>query len=270
MLLSKKNKYIKAIGFKHDQQGIVRRYMRERNHWDTHLNNCKRFIIKAASQKQKQNVMVLGSGWLLDVPVNQLVNQFNKVYLVDIIHPPQIKHKIKNFANVQLIEADITGGAVNNLYNFVKKHRKHKTQNASPIKPDNIVPQINLQNLCFAGLPEYEMDFVVSLNLLNQLDILLVDYIKKYNCFSQSDIIQLKKQIQQQHLAGLPENKTCLITDYEELNYSVSDKLLQKKTLVHVALPKAKQKEQWQWHFDSKQYYHHNAKTVFNVIAIDF
>lgn len=270
MLLSKKSKYIKAIGFKHDQQGIVRRYMREHNNWDNHLHNCKRFIIKAAAQKQKQSVMVLGSGWLLDVPVDELVKRFKKVYLVDIIHPPQIRHKMRKYDNAELIEADITGGAVQNLYNFIKNNRKQNINNASPMLWDNIVPSISFQNLGFAGYHQSEIDFVISLNLLNQLDILLVDYIKKYNYFSESDIIQFKKKIQQKHLAGLPENKSCLITDYEELNYSTSYELIRKKTLVHATLPKPKQKEQWQWYFDSKQYYHHDAKTVFNVIAIDF
>ena len=75
------------MGYLSDQKGIMNRYLNQQGGWDSHLDNSKRFIERSAFLKNKRSVAVLGSGWLLDVPIDYIAQEFGEVYLVDIAHP---------------------------------------------------------------------------------------------------------------------------------------------------------------------------------------
>ena len=53
--------------------------------------------------------MVLGSGLLLDIPLQGLSETFSDVVLVDIFHMPAAEKRIRDRTNVRLETADITG-----------------------------------------------------------------------------------------------------------------------------------------------------------------
>ena len=253
-----KRKILRKFGFKHDQEGIINRYLREEEGWNEHLNKTKEFILQAAENKKKNTVVILGSGWLLDVPIEQLSETFEKVILVDVVHPRQIIHKVKNWQNVEIIQTDITG-LVMSVYNTLKQKNTSKKQ-LSAITPDYddfLVDAIK------------NADFVASVNLLNQLDILICDYIKRFNIYNDGEIELFRKQIQANHLQLLPSNKTALITDYEELNLNEKDDIIKRKRLIYNELPGKKDVLKWKWGFDSKKTYHTNCKTVFKVMAVE-
>jgi len=234
-----------------DQQGIINRYLREKENWDIHLKQTKDFILESARSKKKEKAIILGSGWLLDLPIEELSGMFNEVILIDIIHPKQVQQKIKKYRNVTFINDDITGGLIDYCY----KHKRNKTL-ASTI--DSFL--YNLQ----------ESDFVISLNIMCQLHIILVDYLKKYNTYTNQEIGLIEKHIQQSHLNILPTGKSCLITDIEEEIYDEDDNLIGVNPLIHINLPESKNNLTWQWKFDSKMAYRPDAKTFFNTVAIDF
>jgi hypothetical protein len=239
-----------------DQQGIIARYLKESENWAVHLNNTKQAIVKSAENKASGSCAVLGSGWLLDVPIDYLASKFQKVYLFDIIHPTQVKHKYHKNKNVIFVEQDITGDSINEFFDAVQYYKSMKKRKEP-------------SEFHFAGFQYHEQfDFVVSVNILNQLDILIIDYIKGYNLYSESEILDFRRRIQQKHLNTLPKGKTCLITDYEELVYGSENKLESTNKLVHIDIPTENPTTTWQWKFDQQNYYP-GKNVIFNVLCFD-
>jgi hypothetical protein len=255
MLFNGKYRMLKKMHYVSDQQGILQRYLREAKSWVEHLENTKKIILQQAENKNKRACAILGSGWLLDIPVEELATMFEHVYLYDVLHPKQIKHKMKKYNNVHFVEEDITGGAINELYEQVQLKKS-----IGSFKP---IEEISLKGFQLAK----DVDYVVSANILNQLDILLVDYIKGYGMYSEDELRHLRVRIQQQHLDFLPQHKTCLITDIEEKVYSNIMVLEETNPLVYIPLPKKNVVRQWEWNFDH-QTYRPEKNIVFNVLAL--
>lgn len=259
MFSSRESQIIRKFSYKIDQQGIIRRYIEEEGAWESHLQNTKEFILRSAHHRSG-TVAVLGSGWCLDVPLEGLAGFFDRVVLVDMVHPRQIEHKTARMKNVELLHFDITGGAAAQLFDALKNHKK------TGQKPE--LEKIRLAPENF-GLPK-PPDWVISVNLLNQLDILLCDTLNESGLFEEHEIMGFRKTIQQTHIEALPKGKTCLITDYRELQYDENGKLAAEKDLVFVPLPAAQTQDSWRWDFDQNQNYHPEYQTVFMVKALNF
>jgi hypothetical protein len=251
-------KILRKFGFKTDQEGIINRYFREEGGWNEHLKKTKKYILQVADNKQKGSVVILGSGWLLDVPLQELSDQFDKVVLVDVVHPRQIEHKVKKMPNVKLLSEDVTG-LVTPVFERLKSKKPPKIP-LSEIKPDydhQLISELKKASL------------VVSVNLLNQLDILICDYIDKFKLYNKEEINSFRKLIQTNHLQLLPADKSALITDYEELNLDKNDKVINRRKLVHISIPNEKEAAKWKWSFDLKKTYHADSKTIFKVVAVE-
>ena len=254
-----KNSYmLQKMQYLSDQEGIMHRYIREKENWDLHLKKSKSFILNAAETKQKGKMVVLGSGWLLDLPLDDLSQQFKEIILVDIVHPKQVLRKIEKYPNVTALKEDITGGLINYIYRTIKTDKKKKQKTL-----------LTSANLFSFSLPE-NTDFVISLNVMCQLHIILIDYIKKFNIYSDSELQNLVTYIQQSHINMLPKGKSCLITDIEEEILDEKDQLVGMNPLIRVDLPTGNFFTNWQWKFDSLMTYRDDFKTFFNTTAIDF
>lgn len=250
-----KNKIVKRMGFLKDQQGIMNRYLREMEGWNYHINRTKQFILKRLKTKDYQNIAFLGSGWLLDIPVDELIAKDKTIHLYDVSHPKQIKHKYRKAANMHFHEVDVTGNLIERYYEICKKSSE-----------ENLPLQL-ITATKEAKFPGIEADIVVSLNILDQLDGLLIDFLKKRMNQPETYWIELRKQIQANHLQLLDQCHSLLITDLEEI---ISDKQEEAvNPLIHVKIPAGKYHERWTWEFDSAGLYHKNKKTAFNVIALD-
>jgi len=253
MFFNNKNKYFKKIGYYKDQNGIIKRYLREKNNWDLHLENTKSFILESAKNKNKNKAIIFGSGWLLDVPIEKLAEMFEQVILIDIFHPNEILKKISSYKNIKTLELDITG------------YSKPICLFQKQASLTNLEPE----KKAFDLINSFDCDFFVSLNILNQLDILLIDYLTYNWTILESEILEFRKKIQKEHLNLLPLQKSCLITDYEEENYA-GNNLIKSKNLIHTDLPTSKFSNSWQWIFDTQKTYNNYSKTILNVKAIDF
>lgn len=77
---------IRQMGYLQDQDGIMNRYMRERSNWDHHLERTNKFINNAFRGTAIGTMAVLGSGWLLEVPLADMAGRYEHLYLVDINH----------------------------------------------------------------------------------------------------------------------------------------------------------------------------------------
>lgn len=93
-----------------EQAAIRSRYHRHAMEWGTHLAICREIVrLSAESCPLKRSAVVLGSGLLLDVPVDDLCRLFNKVVLIDLHHPSEARAARKRHPNLELRHADVTG-----------------------------------------------------------------------------------------------------------------------------------------------------------------
>lgn len=242
----------KIKSFQHyntDQKGIIKRFFDEGDNWNLHLKNTKEYILKSFPNNNK-SIAILGSGWLLDVPVDDVLKRTEKLILIDISHPKQILNRYKDNKQIIFIKADLT----NNMIVGVQKSKTFIDflKLAEKLKP---IDYLN------------KYSFVVSLNLLNQLDILLCDLLKKKFKVADVDLLPIRAKIQTLHLQSLPVQKSCIITDYCEVSYNNNLKDSFEKSLIHTDLSCIKDRQEWIWTFDTKKTYKPKAKTNFKVLA---
>jgi hypothetical protein len=253
-------KIFRKFGYYKDQDGIINRYLRETEGWNVHLEKTKNFILKASANKAETRAVILGSGWLLDVPFLELSQIFKEIILVDIKHPRQVVHQLRNYKNIKCLEADICG-LTEQVYKVVKENGKNKLKtDLESIKPYHSPDFLSMLQ---------SSDFVVSVNLLNQLDILICDYLIEKKTYGENEILAFRKFIQMNHIGLLPINKSAVITDYLELNLDKHEQVINRKDLVHINLPEKNSCEKWTWDFDSQKTYREGFKTVFKVMAFE-
>lgn len=101
-------------------------------------------------------VLVLGSGWGLDIPLATLEQEYQHVYWVDIVYPRPVKKRLSNHKTLHLIEADLTG---------VVAQLSRGSNGSSIMTPE------------FPKLPS--ADLIISANLLSQLPILPMRYTER-------------------------------------------------------------------------------------------
>ena len=236
----------------------MNRYLRESSQWKQHLEKTRNFISESFAHTEAETVAVLGSGWLLDVPLDHLVQRFRHVFLVDIHHPIQIRKLTAGMKQVELIEADLSGGAIEKIWQYSRENRS--------ITQDGLaLDQIPLD----PPLAHIQADALISVNLLNQLDIILCDYILKQKPFQQEALTPFRATIQAFHLDWISKKPACLVTDILE---EVVDKNGEKssKALLYTHLPEAMRQDRWWWDFDSLGTYHPGSRTRMEVQAIEW
>ena len=245
------------MGYFADQSGIIRRYHREREGWDAHLQNTRKFALEAMRGKNRKSAATLGSGWMLDVPLEEMSRYFDKVYLYDVRHPAKVKKLIKPLGNVELRIIDISCFA-RPVYQYAKQYRNSKKR--PPVS--DIQPQSTIDLSSF--------DFVFSCNILNQLDILLVEYLSQFFDLTNEEIVDLRKNVQKWHIDMLPVNRSCLVADYEEITFTPQGKELSRKPSVYHHIIHSEDARRWTWMFDTKMTYYKDKKTFFEVLGVVF
>lgn len=246
---------LRKTGLIRDQEGIYSRYLREKKSWEAHLSNTRDFLLNCFNEKPQDSIAVLGSGWCLDVPVEELAKRFSKVYLIDLRHPRLVRSRYKKITNLKFINTDLTGGMIELAYQLVKKGRSRE----SIIKTLLAVEAFELP---------VDAEHIASVNLLNQLDILLVDYLRGQLDISPGDLLPLRKSIQEKHIALLRLHKGCLISDYEEIQLNARGDIINRTKNVFAELPASKRSSRWTWEFDNHRTYHPDYHTHLNVIAM--
>ena len=244
----------RKMGYFDDQSGIMRRYIREREFWKTHLNHTRQFVKEAMQGKNCETAAVLGSGWLLDVPVEEMSRYFKKLYLFDIRHPEKSVKSIHSLGNVEFRVCDISGFA-RPVYEYAKQYRKCK--NRPPVSDIQIQNALDLSNF----------DFVFSCNMLNQLDILLIDYLAQFFELNQEEIMLFRRKVQQHHIHLLPAGRSCIVADYEEITCTSDGVEISRKTSVHHPIAQRTDVKRWTWKFDTQMTYCKDRITFFEVLA---
>ncbi len=139
---------------------------------------------------------MLGSGLLLEVPIKALAEKFERVYLVDIFHMPQVRREARKHFNVKLLTGDITG-----IFAAMKENR--------PPGPHRPAPPPRIPHL-------KEADLIVSCNCLTQLAGPFVQHFEATRGFSDLDSDKLAYQVMEQHANAIATEATgvgVIITD---------------------------------------------------------
>jgi hypothetical protein len=202
--------------------------------WASHQRTTRNFIVKAMDLCERQNIaVVLGSGLLLEVPLKALAERFERVYLVDIFHMPQVRREAKRHFNVKLLTGDITG-----VFATMKENR--------PPGPHVPAPPPRIPHL-------KEADLIVSCNCMTQLAGPFTEYFEKTRGFSDLDSDKLAYQIMEQHAKAIAVDAAgvgVIITDSER--FALQDEKIVSRTDLLKALrlpptPTVIHNEEWDW-----------------------
>jgi hypothetical protein len=242
------------MGYYDYQQGLIFRRINQENGWDSHLEKCRDFILHASDIIKPEKVTVLGSGWLLELPLAELAERVKNICLVDIVHPPEVREQVKGLKNVELEEEDISGGLIKEVW--AKVGRKTFLNKLSSLKEIEI--------------PEYRLKdpgMVISLNILTQIESLPVRFLISRSKGGEDDFYNFRKEIQESHIRVLKKHKSIIITDIHEIITSTSGDTKDEKTAI-AEIPEGSCKQEWRWNFDLKGEDYNRKRSVFDVVAI--
>lgn len=246
---------LNRMGYYDYQSGLIYRHLNQESGWDSHLEKCRKYILKAIDSSKPRKVTVLGSGWLLELPVAEIVEKTGMVSLIDIIHPPDVVSQAGEIPNIELIESDVTGGLIEQVWKKISSYPFYR-------KADNLEGII---------IPEYkpvsDPGMIISLNLITQLEVLPVRYLRKKAKINEDEMYRFRKEIQDRHLDFLSKYNSVLITDYEEVVTDRSGSVKRIPTLL-TDLPEEAEREEWTWNFDLKGADYYNSRSVMHVIAV--
>ena len=246
---------LSKMGYYNYQNGLIIHHVNQEGGWESHQERCRSFILKALELYKPQKVTVLGSGWLLELPFAELIEQTEKVCLIDIIHPPDVISQAGDYKNVDLIEQDITGGLITEVWLKAGKYSLFKKLKSIA---DIVIPEFK---------PDGDPGMVISLNILTQLESLLIDFLKKRSKIKEEEFELFKTEIQRKHIDFLRKHSSVLITDYAEVITNRSGSVMTVPTLV-TDLPPSQLREEWTWNFDQTGGDMYNSKSQFKVVAL--
>jgi len=141
--------------------------------------------------------VVLGSGWLHDVPLDHLVERYRRVVLVDAVHPWPVRLKARVHPQVVLATADLSG-----VLAALWDGRGGPLELPEPVAPD------------WGRWLDGPADLVVSDLVLSQVALGPEDYARRRG--ATVGLEAWAERIQRHHLESLPPaRRTLLLTDTE-------------------------------------------------------
>lgn len=245
---------LRRMGYLADRRGIAERYLQNSEAWEGHLQRTRQFILSCLKERDTRSIAVLGSGWMLDLPLEEISQVTGRVFLYDIAHPSQVIHLITKYRNITALTEDLTGSAIQKAYQAVRTYRK------TGRKPD-------AATLFQSAVPDIQADLVISLNLLSQLGSMIAEYMGKYVPYEPEELDEINRIIQRGHIRYLEQMTSCLITDYAEVATDLETGQVQSKRLLFASLPEAVRSVEWEWDFDPDGTYYPGKKVVLKVVA---
>ncbi|MHB2209372.1 hypothetical protein [Methylobacterium sp. CM6257] len=205
---------LRRLGYVRQSGLLHARSRRCRAAWAPHLAQARSVVATAAeATRRRGHAVVLGSGLLDDVPLETLARLFDRVSLVDAVHPWPTRLAIRRHPNVALVTAEISTGLTGGW-----------------------------EDLCA------DADLIVSANLLSQLPIVPMD---AYEARGREAPPELGRHLIEAHLASLDRlagraDRVCLITDTMQREEDRAGRVTDSLDLMFgVALPSAA--AAWDW-----------------------
>ena len=246
---------LNRLGYYNYQHGFIVRHVNQENGWNSHLENSRNFILRSLEIHKPSKITVLGSGWLLELPLTEILEKVGKVCLVDIIHPPEVTEQAGKLPGVELITEDVSGGLIDEVWK--KTSRLPFLRKLKSLK-DIVVPEYK---------PQFDPGMVISLNILSQLETLPVRYLLKKAKISEEELMNFRRKIQENHLSFLKKHNSVLISDVAEVFTDKVGNITERQSVI-AKLPEGISKEEWTWDFDLKGSDYYDKRSVFKVVAI--
>lgn len=201
-LLTPAPKWAKGMEYLDEAIAIEARARRCCDAWAPHQQQTKDVIVDAIKAcEQHRTVLVVGSGACLDLPLAALAEVFERILLIDIVHPLKAKrHRWKHVLHVTL---DITG-QMETLYD----------------NPEQL-PEITIPDFYHDVA---DIDCVLSVNLASQLPVMPIKYLVHKETHNENDLDRFAKDLLVAHFTWLSgfTCATALICDkaWEQLDVS--------------------------------------------------
>jgi hypothetical protein len=223
--------HLRAMGYLRELLGIRDRYRRCRAAWDPHLERTKNVLRQAAARcERRRKAVILGSGFLLDLPLDELAAAFGEVVLVDLVHPLAVRRRVRRLANVRLLAADVSGVA--------------EAAFAAAAVPGEPLPRAAPD--LFVGDPD--VDLLASVNLLSQLPYLPADYLLRTGRHTPGAVADFARAVVVAHLDYLRrfDCPVAVVADLERLTLDRAGRVVERRTALRgVEFPWAG--EEWVW-----------------------
>lgn len=175
----------REMGYLYESIALEERARRCQKSWENHVLHCHSVVREAIRRtKQRRQVVVLGSGPLIEIPMTELLHHFQQVVLVDIVQPIAVRKAFGDNGRVLLIEKDMTG--------IAEDLQDLGARDALP------VPR-------FPDFGYLSPDLTISANLLSQLPLLPCGYLEeKFGTrYSDVELNTFARAICTSHLEGL-------------------------------------------------------------------
>lgn len=215
--------YVRRLGLLSESIAISARHRRCRDAWAPHLEQSRAAVRNAIAQTpRRRTALVMGSGALLDLPLDELAQAFRRVILVDLVHPWRARLKASRFSNVIRITDDIGG-----ILDAVSRGEL-------------------VQPRPFPALADPEVDLAISLNVLSQLPVVPVRHLDGQ--VEDQALTQVAQDLIRQHLADLDQSRatTLLISDVERILQTRDGREVERTSLI-ADLPEPAADHSWWW-----------------------
>lgn len=152
----------KKYGFLHQSIALKHRYERCKKAWLPHLKNCQDlFLAELERVPAKNSVVILGSAHLHEIPLHLLMDHFQEVTLVDLVHPWKHHRLAKAHKRLKLVTMDVSAvlqglGEVNTMDDLRELVQKVKSQKLFHFQADLIVSGNLLSQLALMPLGQVE------------------------------------------------------------------------------------------------------------------
>lgn len=223
---SPKLKEAKSFGHLYESIALIAREERCSEAWLPHRNQCKKFILESLKLSlHYESVLILGSGPLHEIPIEELSKKFKKVVCVDIVHLKSTKKRVQHLNNIEFREHDLT-------------------------ESENELTKGILKTVVPTAFIDENWGLVLSVNIMSQLSRHLENYIdKKFKKkLSEEEVNAYLDMITQNHLRYLESfhSPVALITDTEVHYLDSNNKMLENHLeFQHLKLPTPK--AEWIW-----------------------
>jgi hypothetical protein len=225
-LRTRSNKLAKDWGYAYQNVSLKFRSRRCAGAWQSHIEECHKLIREQLEAVKPKSVLVIGSGLLLEIPIDDLLKKTGKIYLVDLVHAPEVRRLAKLYPQIELIEKDISS-----LLTILKK-------GLSPFQP-KIIPWDSLTPW---DLPK--VDWVISANLMSQIPLMISEALP----MSAEVYKDFARRVRDQHIERLMRqgNKVLLFADFETRYIDLEQKRIKTETY-EVNLRNLKFIREWTW-----------------------
>ena len=213
---------VRRLGLLAESIAISARHRRCRAAWAPHLAETRAAVLDAiARTPRRRKVLVLGSGALFDLPLADLAAAFDRVMLIDLVHPWRARLRTRSFANVTLVTDDVTG--------ILEAAARGELVRPRP----------------FPLIDDPEVDLAVSLNLLSQLPVVPVRRLD--GRVEPAALAAAAQAVVGSHLADLGRSgaATLLVSDVERVVVDPDGRVIERTSLIADLPEPAADRERW-------------------------